>query len=91
MPKRPTEKQMEFPLFSLTYDPLATNAVVIELEMDWGLTGEAHIKFTSLQSLEDLNRVLQFVQNALADRIVHERWVQKRQVKRKPDKDSESL
>lgn len=67
--KRPVEEQLMFPLLSVTYDPLSPTPVVVEMQMDWGLTGEVQIRYTTLQSLKDMNNVLQFLQNAVADEI----------------------
>lgn len=68
--KRPTEAQLEFPLLSILFDPLAVNAVQIELQMDWGMTGEIVITYSTLQSLEDLLVVWDFARNAVADELL---------------------
>jgi len=70
MPKRTVEKQLEFPLMSIVYDPLAVNMVLIELQQDWGLTGEIYTKYQTLQSLKDEKRLLEFVVNDIADTIL---------------------
>jgi len=70
MPKRTVEKQLEFPLMSIVYDPLAVNMVLIELQQDWGLTGEIYTKYQDLQSLKDAKRLLEFVVNDIADTIL---------------------
>jgi len=70
MPKRAVEKQLEFPLMSIVYDPLAVNMVLIELQQDWGLTGEIYTKYQDLQSLKDAKRLLEFVINDIADTIL---------------------
>jgi len=69
MKKRVVEKQLEFPLMSIVYDPLAVNMVLIELQQDWGLTGEIYTKYQDLQSLKDAKRLLEFVINDIADTI----------------------
>jgi len=70
MVKRAVEKQLEFPLMSIVYDPLAVNMVLIELQQDWGLTGEIYTKYQDLQSLKDAKRLLEFVVNDMADTIL---------------------
>jgi len=70
MKKRVVEKQLEFPLMSIVYDPLAVNMVLIELQQDWGLTGEIYTKYQDLQSLKDAKRLLEFVINDIADTIL---------------------
>jgi len=70
MPKRAVEKQLEFPLMSIVYDPLAVNMVLIELQQDGALTGEIYTKYQDLQSLKDAKRLLEFVINDIADTIL---------------------
>jgi len=55
---------------SIVYDPLAVNMVLIELQQDWGLTGEVYTKYQDLQSLKDAKRLLEFVVNDMADTIL---------------------
>jgi len=70
--KRPIEKQLAFPLLSLTYNPLGNRPVVITVDQDWGLSGEVHASYIRLQDLVDCNRMIVEVQNMLADLIVEE-------------------
>lgn len=74
MMRRPTEKQTEFPLLEITYDPLGAHPVTVLMSMDWGLTGEVVIKYTTDQSLIDFNELLQFAQNAVADEVPIKKW-----------------
>jgi len=68
--RRSTETQMHFPLLNVIYDPLANNTVLVTMQMDWGQTGDVDIRYTSLQSLIDAARVLDFARNAVADEIL---------------------
>lgn len=81
--KRPTEAQLEFPLLSITYDPLAENVVILEMQMDWGLTGEVQLKYMTVQSLRDMNHVLQHAQNYVADELVRRGRAERRAAERK--------
>lgn len=81
--KRPVEKPLEFALMTVTFDPLGINVVVLEVPMDWGLTGEVHLKYTTLRSLKDFNHVLQHAQNFVADEIVEKDKQERLELKRK--------
>lgn len=81
--KRAVEVQLEFPLVTVIYDPLGLNTVVLEVQMDWGLTGEVQLKYTTLQSLKDFNRVLQHAQNYVADEVVEQDKRERLERKRK--------
>jgi len=68
--ERPVERQISFPLLAISYDPLSQHHIVLEMQMDWGLTGEVTLSYTTLASLQDFNRVLQYAQNAVADELI---------------------
>jgi len=81
--KRPTEVQLEFPLMTIVFDPLSMTTVVLEVQMDWGLTGEVQLKYTTLQSLKDFHRLNQFVVNHVADEIAEREKFERQERKRK--------
>lgn len=84
--ERVTETHAQFPLLQLFYDPLAPHPVVVSVPIDWSLTGEIYITYTSVASLRDALRVLDFASNAVADEVhLAEKEIHEAEARKKKD------
>jgi len=67
--KRTTEEQMQLPALTAAYNPLDPHVVLAELPWDWRRCGEAHLVYTTRESLEHFRQALHFLENFVADEL----------------------